>query len=482
MNKPIKVTVVLVFFLYLVFGLFFTDIPSVKSDELWETSRAYYLKNNLRPGEPLLPKEIAPFFASIQELGWKSWFIGSLKFGTSAILMSILPVDPLHANRLNGYMWSVIACILTFLLARKFGLDKWTSLLSSAMLVVIPEFFQQVHRERPEMVLCALFLLGLLMFFKVLDSKDERTKKIWLLLTGIYAWLPSMVVHASGIVIPATIGILYLIRERKYIFSINTIIIGIGLAGGLIFFFYIKNSMGEYALSQGGNDFYDSHACPPVVCEGLNYLLRVPSIFYNKFVKANMFTQPVSAAIYLFSIGYLCSLAWKNKGDLASQKSVFLLVGISFPLIIMLLLSGSYGNYNVIVAPFIIIGMVLFVKDKVFSKAVENSMAAKIILPLLLFACLGVNADGMKSQYAATQEYKRLNAELRKTIPADANVMGMSWYYLPFRDQNYYSVTWFEPSVGKPGLSLENAVRLKNVNYIIADDAFAPRANFRGKE
>ncbi|MEO8085341.1 MAG: hypothetical protein ABI763_00900 [Bacteroidota bacterium] len=482
MQRFTKAGIVLIFLLYLIFGFFYLDIPSVKSDELWETSRAYYLKNHLHPGEPLLPKEIAPFFATIQELGWKSWFLGSLKFGTSAIVMAALPMDPLHANRMNGFLWSISVCLFTFMLAKKFGLNKWFALMCSALLIALPEFFQQVHRERPEMLLCSLLLAGILMLLKALDSDDDKTRKIWLLAAGLYAWLPSLVVHATGIVIPATLGIIYLIRERKNIFSLNTIIIGIGLGSGLLFFFYIKNSMGAYALSQGGTDFYDSHACPPIVCEGITYLARIPSIFYNKFVKTNVVSQPLSALIFILGSGFLVFSAWKKRKDEAAEKFIILFTGIAVPLLIMLLLSGSYGNYNVIVAPFAVIGVVMMLQTWLAEQANENSIVAKFIIPVLLLACLGSNVFGMQNQYAATREYKRVNAELRAAIPADANVMGMSLYYLPFRDQNYYSVTWFEPSVGKPGLTFAQAVRMKNINYVIADDAFASRANFRGKE
>src|SRR4026208_324742 len=124
MHSSVKAVILLVVCLYLFFGFFCLDIPSVRSDELWETSRAYSRSKNLQPGEPMLPKEIAPFFATIQELGWKSWFIGSLKFGTSAIVMSVLPVDPLRANRLNAFLWSLSVCFLTFLFAKKFFRDR----------------------------------------------------------------------------------------------------------------------------------------------------------------------------------------------------------------------------------------------------------------------------------------------------------------------------------------------------------------------
>ncbi|CAN5574357.1 hypothetical protein BH11BAC1_BH11BAC1_23160 [soil metagenome] len=479
MNNFTKAGIVLVFLLFLFFGFFFLDIPSVKSDELWETSRAYYLKNNLHPGEPLLPKEIAPFFATIQELGWKSWFIGSLKFGSSAMLMKILPLDPLHANRMNGFLWSLSVCLFTYLLARKAGLNKWYSLLCVAVLMALPEFFHQVHRERAEMLICSLLLLGLLMLIKSFEAQDLTKKRWWLLATGLFAWLPSMLVHASAIVIPATIGILYLLKERRKIISLNTIIVGIGLAGGLLFFFYIKNAMGAYAISQGGSDFYSAHACPPVICDGPGYILHLPAVFYNKFVKANAWSQPISALFFVLTAGYLVLLIWKRRKDTSNEKNIFLITSIAVPLLIMLLLSGSYGNYNLIVAPFVVIASVLFFHQKA---AIVNSPAMGILISLILCILLTTNVIGMKSQYEATQEYKRINEELRKSIPVSANVMGMSLYYLPFRDQHYYSVTWFEPSVGRANLSFEEAVRIEKINYIIADDAFASRANFRGKK
>jgi hypothetical protein len=101
---------------------------------------------------------------------------------------------------------------------------------------------------------------------------------------------------------------------------------------------------------------------------------------------------------------------------------------------------------------------------------------------LVLLVLLASNVPGMKGQYEATQEYRHINSELAVIIPGNANVMGMSLYYLPFRDQNYYSVTWMDSSVGKAGLTFEKVVRMMNIEYIIVDDAFASRANYRGKE
>ena len=358
MHSSVKAGIILVIAGYLFFGLFCLDIPSVRSDELWETSRAYYLGKHLHPGEPLLPKEIAPFFATIQELGWKSWFIGSLKFSTSAFLMNAFPLDPLQANRLNGFLWSVVVCILTWVFARRLGMQKWIALMCVAFLAVLPEFFQQVHYERSEMLICALLLAGILMLMNAFREADERRKRMWYFITGVYAWLPSMVVHASAIVIPAVLGILFLWKEWRSVFSIRTFMIGIGLMAGLLFFFYIKNSMAAYAVSQGGTDFYNDHACPPVVCGGIDYLLKTPIMFYKKFVRMNIFTQPVSFIIFVAAIGVLLYTLLKKKNKSPDQNIFILSVCIIVPLFIMLLLSGSYGNYNVIVSPFVITGLI----------------------------------------------------------------------------------------------------------------------------
>jgi hypothetical protein len=475
MHRSVKVVIIVLISAYVLFGIFCLNIPSVRSDELWETSRAYYLGKNLHPGEPLLPKEIAPFFATIQELGWKSWFIGSLKWSTSALLMNSLPIDPLSANRLNGFLWSVAVCVLTFMLARRIGLNKWNALLCVSFLIALPEFFQQIHYERSEMLICALLLVAVLMMMKAFETQHENKKRLWYLATGLYAWLPSMIVHASAIVIPAVVGVMFLYKEWRSIFSLRTIVIGTGLMAGLFFFFYIKNAMVSYAVSHGGSDFYQDHACPPVICGGVDYAMSVPAIFYNKFVKTNIFTRPVSFIIFLVASSSLLFSLYRNRNNPLKENNFILLSCILIPLLIMLLLSGSYGNYNIIVAPFVVIGIV-----QLLQKQFQPGMS-KILVPLMLLVLLAVNVPGMKSQSAAYNEYRRVIKELSEVIPAGRNVMGMNLYYLPFRDQNYYSVTWMDSSVGKPGLTFEDVVRMKNINYVIADDAFASRANYRGE-
>ena len=52
-----------------------------------------------------------------------------------------LPVDELIAMRYAIFLWSLLAILFTYLVARQFLLDKWYSLLAVAILIALPDFF-----------------------------------------------------------------------------------------------------------------------------------------------------------------------------------------------------------------------------------------------------------------------------------------------------------------------------------------------------
>ena len=465
-NSSEKSVIVALFILFLTYGLFLPHYPVVNADELWETSRGYYLKTEHRPGEPLLPASVAPFYSSIGNLGWKSWCILTVKTGTFAAMMTILPVDELSAMRYGTFLWSLILLFMTYILARRMKLSKWPALMTVAIVMFIPDFFAQIHRERSEILIGACLLIGLWMFLNALEAENRKQRLLWWTVTGIYSWLPALLIHPSAILIPASVGVLYLILERKNIISFNTILLGIGLAGGAVFFLFIMNAMKEYAIAAGGGNYFQYQG-PPILTKGVKYFIGLPYGFYNRFISVNLFSRPISFLVYVAAF-ILITKQWLKKDEILEQRS-FVVIGITLlvSLGILYFLSGSFGNYNVIIAPFVAILLVSY-----FQKRTE----LKLLPVTLMLILIASNVPGFTSDGAYAKEYTRMTSRVREKIDRQSPVLGLALYYNPFKDQAYYSNSWFNPYGGRIEQSFEQACDTLKVKYIIVDDAFVSRA------
>ncbi|MBL0102481.1 MAG: hypothetical protein IPP51_01095 [Bacteroidetes bacterium] len=469
-QPTVKAGIVTVFVLFFLYGLFLPHYPVVNADELWETSRGYYLKAEHKPGEPLLPESVAPFYSSIGNMGWKSWCMLLAKSGTFAAMMTILPVDELSAMRYGMFLWSVLLLFMTYLLARRFGLQKWPSLLVVAMIMFLPDFFAQIHRERSEILIGACLMVGLWLFMKALDAETPAKKNLWYFITGIYSWTPALWIHPSAILIPGVIGVLYLIFERKNFISLNTVLIGIGLAAGCFFFLFIMNAIKEFAVAAGGGNYFQYQG-PPILTKGWKFFLGLPYGFYNRFISTNLFTRPISFLFYVTALWFLIR-QFRGKKLMLEQRS-FIISGVAVivSLLVLYFLSGSFGNYNVIIAPFMAIAIVSFIYNDQFKASLQKSLPIVILLVLFAANLPGFAADG---RYA--KEYTRMTTRVREKIDHQSAVLGLALYYNPFKDQPYYSNSWFNPYGGRIEQSFEQACDTLNVKYIIVDDAFVGRA------
>ena len=469
-QSPVKALMVTLFVLFLGYGLFLPHYPVVNADELWETSRGYYLKTHHRPGEPLLPESVAPFYSSIGNMGWKSWCILTVKTGTFAAMMTVLPVDELSAMRYGMFFWSLLFLFLTYLLARKLKVEKWPSMLAVALMLFVPDFFAQIHRERSEILIGACLLAGLLLFLKGRDSEKKSEKLLWYFIAGLFSWMPSLLIHPSAIIIPGVIGVLYLIYERKNLFSLQTIILGIGLAGGAAFFLYIMNAMKEYAIAAGGGNYFQYQG-PPILMKGWKYLISLPYAFYNRFLPANILSRPVSFVFYAFAfVLILLGLKKKNNffsGEMLTIGGVSILVSLA----VLYLLSGSFGNYNVIILPFVAI----FVSQRLSNWNVSSQQKTWIPVAVLLLLFFS-NIPGFAEDGRNAKEYSRLTSRVQEKVDRNSPILGLALYYNPFKDNTYYSNSWFNPYAGRIEQSFDDAVKVLGVKYVIVDDAFVGRA------
>ena len=474
MDSVVKKTIIAVLLLFCVYGFFFPQLPVVNADELWETSRGYYMKTMHKPGEPLLPESVAPFYSSIGNMGWKSWCILSVKTGTFAAMMYLLPFDELTAMRYGMFFWSLLALLFTFLVARQFALNKWYALLAVAILIALPDFFSQIHRERSEIMICACLMMGVYIFNKLMQSEESLRKNISLFLFGIISWMPSLLIHPSAIVIPAVTGVFYLFCERKSLIKIQSFVLGAGFMIGAVFFLYIMNEMKEFAIAAGGGNYF-LYQGPPVLVKGWKYVISIPYAFYNKFFVANPVSRPLSFLVFV-SAFVIILMQIKSKFRAIEVHRDFVLISISvfLTLTVLYLLSGSFGNFNVIVAPFIAIIIAGY-----FSKMelkVESAKKSTLIIVSLLAVVFASNAIGIGQDVRMAKEYKRMTSHVRSIIDKDSAVLGLALYYNPFKDQPYYSNSWFNPFGGRPEQSFGEAIEALNVKYVIVDDAFVGRA------
>lgn len=474
MKAVVKNAIITVLLLFCVYGFFFPQLPVVNADELWETSRGYYMKTMHKPGEPLLPESVAPFYSSIGNMGWKSWCILSVKTGTFAAMMMLLPVDELTAMRYGMFLWSLIACVFTFLVARQFSLNKWYALLAVAILIAIPDFFSQIHRERSEIMIGACLMMGIYFFNRIMAITNENKKTISLFILGVFSWMPSLLIHPSAIVLPGVIGLVYLIYHREKLFTIQFFIYGAGLFIGACFFLYIMNEMKEFAIAAGGGNYFQYQG-PPVIVKGWKYVIAIPYAFYNKFFVANVFSRPVSFLIFV-SAFILFVLQLLGKLKLVEVKNDFILIGIAIglSLTMLYLLSGSFGSFNVIVAPFIAILLSMYLSRR--SEGVSAGKKTSLIAVAMLLLVFCSNAVGINKDVMMAREYKRITNHVRQKIDDRSAVLGLALYYNPFKDQPYYSNSWFNPYGGRPEQSFAEAVKSLGVKYVIIDDAFVGRA------
>ena len=296
-----------------------------------------------------------------------------------------------------------------------------------------------------------------------------------LFLAGLFSWLPSFLVHPSAIVVPGVIGVLYLVLEWKKIRSLQSVFIGVGLVLGCVFFLYLIHSMKEFAVAAGGGNYFNYQG-PPILVRGLKYLPTIPLAFYKKFTSINVFSRPL--CFFIFTSGMLLLIASRkaHREYFKKQHSTILLIVLFTSLTLLYLLSGSFGNYNVVVAPFIMIIFTIIISKIIFYNG--NKKAATLLASFLLFSCFIVDAINIPKDIRFAKEYNEMLVTAKENISLKSGegVMALALYYEPFKDQNFYSNSWFNQYAGIPGQSFEHAVKELNVKYVILDDAFVGRA------
>jgi hypothetical protein len=465
-RRPVFIFCIVILAAYAAFGIFCLDVPYVKPDEAWILSRINYLLKYHVVGDPLFPKELSPFFATIFNAVPGSQFLGLIRYYSQAVFVSLLPVHEIFALRTSSFAWSMVLCLLTYAFARKAGAEKHTSLLAVTCLALTPEFFSQIHSERPEIMIAAAHLLGLLLFMKCLDMEEGWKKIFTLFLSGIYAWGMVIMIHGNAVVIPVTFGILYFTRNYKKIFTLNTVVLGVSLIAGFLAYYYLLHAPQVYSgLNEGGGGVMESQA-PPIISKGIKSIFILPYAFYKKLAGYNHFAKPVSMLLFIASCASFFLLFRERKNISISNKLWTIGTSIVVPAVTLLLFSGSNGKFLIVLFPLCAILIAATITHFSSSNKIFFPSAAAILTLLFLS-----NFSGVATQSGYTKEYFRSLNQVEQSISdRQSAIIGSNFYYLAFKDQPYYSTGALGSKSGKPRQSFEEAVHAVNARYLILDD------------
>lgn len=476
------VTCLLVIILYLVFGLFFLNIPYVVPDEGWIISRAHFLAEHHRMGDPLFPMEFSPFFEAFFKAAPGSQLLGILSVAIQAVYVTLLPFNDIYSLRLASFTWSLIACGVTYMVARKIGLEKGIAFLAVTLTIAAPIFFSQIHTERPEIIVTAFYMLSIYFMFRILEMEAGWTKNISLFLAGLCSWLIVVMVHPNAVGIPVSIGGIYLVRNYKRIFKPDVLILGFGLVLGMLYFYYLMQAPAIISKLNGGGNLMDIQG-PPIVEKGIRSVLALPLTFYKKLSGYNGVTRPVSLVFFLLSCISFYFLYRRKKQTIIYSRLDIIATAIVLPSVILMLFSGSNGKFLVTVFPLCAIIIAMAVGEQL-QNAINFKRTHLYLLCTGIIVLFAFNFYGMKKQAGYFAGYLDARKEIREAIPDhSAVVMGANLYSIDFISQPYYSFSGLNPYIGKPKQAFSEAVASVKADYLIVEDFSVFRlSSFRDKE
>lgn len=465
-NRALYIFCLIILIAYAAFGIFCLDVPYVRPDEAWISSRINYLIQHHRLGDPLFPVELSPFFSSIFNAVPGSQFLGLIRYCSQALFIAALPLHEVYALRMSSFAWSVVLAMLTFAYARRAGCDKQTALLAATCLILVPEFFSQLHSERPEIIVAAAYVAGLMLFMKCFDMEEGWKKSMAYFLCGIYGWVMVIMIHGNAVVIPVTFGTLYFIRSYKRLFTVNTLLIGISFVIGFLAYYYLLHAPKVYSgLNEGGGGVMESQA-PPIISKGIKSIFILPYAFYKKLAGYNPYAKPASMVFFLSACASFIFLFRKKQAPGSFHRLLPTGLSVLVPAVILLLFSGSNGKFLIILFP--LCAVLLAAGIHVMSDARKKFFPVAALVLAVIFL---TNFKGLARQSGYTKEYFRVLYEVGKTLTDRRSVIiGSNYYYFNFKNQPYYSVGALGSKAGKPGYSFEQAVHAVHARYLILDD------------
>lgn len=462
---------------YLAFGICFASVPFVKPDDIWEIARAIYYADNLKQAEPLLPEVVSPYFAHIFDGSALGQGFMWLKTASMALSVRLLPHQEILALRMAMFCWSMVLCLTTYGLARAMNFDKDVALLSVMWLIVVPEFFTQIHSSRTELMLTACYCIVLILFLKCQHLTGLRAK-LFTAALGLLTWAPAILVHPSGLYIPAAIFFLYLLLHRDSIFTLRTAILTCMVVLGAVLYLAILLAPAQSAAITGGGNFLVQQG-PPILTRNLWHFVKTPLHFYQKLSEWSVLSKPVSLVWLLLAAFAFWKLFFHPGGASAMMGKTIVVAGL-VPIAVLYLFSGSYGQFNVTVFPVASVVLGRYSASVLLESGLK-SVSVRLQLAALSLLMLFSNLAVIPSMNSYARNFRDLQSELRRSIPNNASVVGTALHYLNFKNQSYASSSWLYENIGRPDQSFADGIRALRASHIIVDDHFLGMA-IRGRE
>jgi hypothetical protein len=444
---------------YVTYAAVFLHVPFVSSDEVWMITRGEYLMRHGVVGEPTLDPALSPFLGNLFRAGILGHLSGYLYYGTLGLGAAIAPSDPVGGHRALMIVWSLVVLALTYAIARRLELRRAAAIASVGWLAIVPEFVGQAHHERFEMVLAAGVLAGVLLLLWAIELPSGWKRRAALAMVALYAWVPAIFIHYSGICLPPVLAVVYLVRARPRFAW--TELLGFGalmLPGALLFVDLVlapsRAAGGVYGVSMQG---------PPILSRDLWYFLKTPLHLYERLHATNDTSRAVSS-LWLAAAMAAAVLLWRSRAD--RRAAVTAIAAAVTTIATLVLVSGSYGPYVILATPFaaILLGAASL---RLVERASSRVAVAVIAVMAVIF---GTNLLGLDFHTEQRDERARVEREVASLVPVGSRVVAQPHYYLALRERGFASILWVNGFYGRPEMSFAEGVRASRAEYVVVDD------------
>lgn len=157
------------------------------------------------------------------------------------VITTILFKVPELQVRMPFVIAGVLVVLLAFLLVRRWFGDYWKAFWVAAVFATNPWQIQFSRFSHEVMVMTLVFLLGLWLFYKALDSK----KTAWLYLSAVSFSFTVYTYRTMSLFLPLTLGMLFLIYRRELLrFGIKKLILVLVIIASIVAPFLYATTLG----------------------------------------------------------------------------------------------------------------------------------------------------------------------------------------------------------------------------------------------
>ncbi|MBC8146106.1 MAG: phospholipid carrier-dependent glycosyltransferase [bacterium] len=465
-DRLLTVASLLIVAAYVIYAAVFIHVPVVNNDEVWMLTRGEHLSRTGVVAEPTMSEQVSPFFANLFSASAAGPISGYVYYGTLAMGFLLNDADPVTAYRFLMLLWSIVVVVMTYAVARALGIDRVSSLVSLAWLVVVPEFVGQAHCERFEMLLALGVLCGALLMLKAFQAKEPTARRMWLAAAALFAWMPAIFIHYSGICLPAVLAAMYIAHDWRKLWSIEALILAILLVPGMLLFADLVLAPAKLT----GGVFGLTFVGPPILSKSLWYFIKTPLHLFERMQAINVTSRMVSSLWFVLSIAAAVWLWRRPERRIVTIVATVVLATIAS----LVLASGSTGPYVIIVAPWAAIMLGLATKAFVEKfEARRTGVVAFIVVPTAIFCS---NLIGLGFYSEQKQVFAKLQSDVARVVPPGKSVLAQPLYYLALRPRPFTASVWTSAFSGRPDQSFEQGVAISGSEYLVIDELMVAMA------